>query len=224
MTKTVDLAGLPIGTGSAMGAFIRALSLTAVSRYAIIGMSVNNLGIFDKLGANTVQVSDVTLLFTSRAYTINKDIIKMGHCHGDSALGKIYSVSITLAGATSISTDSCKTFYHTSSPASIEFTEPVDLCLTFYICKISGIVSESMASVALSDVCDPENRHGVISTSAIGHRNSSCWTTVDRHKFTEDVTLHFEGDDYDFMDDLNELKDVYMRYALTCSELLGQLG
>ena len=224
MNKTVDLTGLPIGTGSAMGAFIRALSLTAVSRYAIIGMSVNGLGIFDKIGANTVQVSDVIMLFTSRPYTINKDIVKMGHLHGESALGNIYSVSLSLSGAKNISTEHCQSFYHTASNESIEFTEPVDLCLTFYICKISGIVSESMASVALSDVCSKENRHSVISTSAIGHRNSSCWATVERHKFTEDITLHFEGDDYDFTDDLSELKDVYMKYALACSELIGKLG
>lgn len=76
--KSVKIANLPIGTGSALGACIRALYLTATRKISIIGISINqqdnkikNFTIFDPLDdESTALVSDLVLHLTSEPYHI----------------------------------------------------------------------------------------------------------------------------------------------------------
>lgn len=76
--RTVDIPNLPIGAGSALGAFIRALYLTATRKICIVGLSVNlqenparNYTIFDPLDdASTALVSDLVLHLTTEPYYI----------------------------------------------------------------------------------------------------------------------------------------------------------
>lgn len=77
--RTVKIDSLPIGTGSALGACIRALYLTASRKLCIVGVSVSlqdnkarNFTIFDVLDdASTALVSDLILHLTTEPYYIN---------------------------------------------------------------------------------------------------------------------------------------------------------
>lgn len=76
--RTAKIRNLPIGTGSALGACIRALYLTATRKLCIVGLGVNlqdnkarNFTIFDPLDdASTALVSDLVLHLTTEPYFI----------------------------------------------------------------------------------------------------------------------------------------------------------
>lgn len=221
MTIERKLTGLPIGTGAAIGAFIRSLYMTASSRYAIIGISVNNQGLFEKLGANTTLISDVVFMFTAGKYALDEKVVESGTKIGKSCLGDVYEIGLTFSNVSVISTDSCKHFYKAESSKSIQLLEPLDeLRLVFYICKVQGRIREEIASSALTDVLPADSISRVIPVTATGKRNTRCWSTLTSHKFTEDVELHFEGNDDECSQDLNELLRLFTGY---CGQMLDIL-
>lgn len=225
MKRETKISNLPKGSGAALGAFIRALYLTASSRYAIIGMCVNKQGMFEKVGNTTTLVSDIILLFTSDVYTIDDSVVTKAHNRGDSILGPVYEISVPLGTVSEISTDACKTFYTTSRERQIKLTEPADVVLTFYICKVTGMIHESQSSVALADVFANKESAKIIPTTATGNRISRCWSTLEQHKFTEDLTIHFESDnETNFVNDLESLKNLYTEYVLKGADTLNDLS
>lgn len=225
MEKTASLHDLPHGTGAAMGAFIRALYLTASSRYAIIGLNVNNQGIFEKVGNTTTLVSDILLLFTGDRYTIDDSITSTAHSIGKSSLGEVYEISVSLHDITELSTNNCAGFYSTLKPRSITFTEPTNVVITFYICNVSGLISESRSLAALAEVLEEQSTSKTIPATAYGKRNSDCWSTLEEHKFTETLTLHFKNDsEEELSKDLEFLKQIYFDYVIAGNNLIGKLG
>ena len=224
MEKTAVLSDLPHGSGAALGAFIRSLFLTASNKYSIIGIGVNGQGAFDKIGNNTTLVTDVVLLFTSERYIISEKITEMARMCGSSSLGDVYELSISLNNASEIKTSDCVSFYTTQSERKITLTEPTPITLTFYICKVTGLISEARSSAALADVLADDEIAKVIPTTAFGERNSNCWSTLDEHKFTENLTLHFSNESEDELDaDLRYLSELYKEYVIEGIELINQL-
>lgn len=225
MKREAKLLNLPKGSGAALGAFVRALYLTASSRYAIIGMSVNKQGMFEKVGNTTTLVSDIILLFTADVYTIADSITAKAHNRGDSILGQVYEISVPLGAVSEISTDTCSSFYTTPHARSIKLTEQTDIVLTFYICKVTGLIHESQSSVALADVFTDKEAAKIIPTTATGNRISKCWSTLEQHKFTEDLTIHFESEnETEFMNDIASLKEIYTNYVLLGADSLDSLS
>lgn len=215
------LTGLPIGTGAAIGAFLRSLYLTASSRYAIIGISVNNQGLFEKLGANTTLVSDVVFMFTANKYSLDEKAVETGTFTGNSCIGKVYEIGFTFSDVSVISTDLCKRFYKSENQKSIQLLESLnELRLVFYVCKVHGRIREEIASSALTDVLPADSISRVIPVTATGKRNTKCWSTITSHKFTEDVEFHFEGTDEECPRDLAELFSLYSQY---CGQILDIL-
>lgn len=240
MQSEFVLSNLPVGTGAGIGAFIRTLYLTASERWAIIGLQVNDLNLFDHIGkADTTMVSDLVLLFTGYNYVIpssfdlegNKTILDPAG-DGISSIDikmytldtrRVYGVTVHIKdGQDVLSTDMFRELYVTDKTRTIKLAEPTHgLVITFYISRVCGVLRKS-ATQAIFNFSDdsPENSRFkyVVAVPATGKRNSRCWSTLETDTQTEAVTIHLEGE-LSFEDDLAELRRLvseYSGYVIDC--------
>lgn len=219
--KTSTLQGLPIGTGAAIGNYIRSLYLTAAKRYAIIGVEAKGLGFFDTLGANSAMVSDLILLLVSDDYTINPGVINDSHKVTDTAsFGAIYAAHCSNNFTKEITRQHFSSVIIGDSTASIKLITPVALDITFYICEVTGLAKENLVSAALHEL--PVDSTGVLPIACSGKHVSRVWSTCEQHQFTEDLTIHIAGPSEEVVSsDLNFLKELYASYTYKSIDCLN---
>lgn len=223
ITKEMSIEGLPIGTGAAIGSFLRTLYMTAAPRYAIIGMEVCNGTLFDKLANNTTMVSDVVMLFTGYDYALVDSEVERGEVVSGSRGSNecIYQLSYTLERKISeISTDLFGA-YHSAHPRSIKLAAPIDnFSITFYVRRVTGIFKKTEAQAALSEV---SSSSPIIPIAAMSLRTTKVYSTLKTSTFTEDVTLHISGDDTEIEADIEALCQVWQKYSTKVSNALDSL-
>lgn len=219
--KKCTIPNLPIGTGAAIGSFIRSLYLTASTRPAIIGINVDGLGFFDTLGANSAMVSDLIIMLIGQDYAINPAVLTEPHIVAkDTSLGTIYSITVTDTFSKAISREHFSNIFTGVPTEDIKLLEPVKLSITFYICEITGVASENIISAVLHEL--PVDSTFLLPVSCSGKHISKFWSTYSRHKFNEDLTLHIEGPDEQTVDaDLEYIRNLYSNYVINAADCMA---
>lgn len=212
--KTCSLTNLPLGTGAAIGSFIRSLYLTASTSYAIIGLSVDGLGFFDTLGANSAVVSDLIPMLACKSYIIRPEVINPANkIAEDTSIGAIYAVTIKNTFSNEISRKDFSSVLEGEDTDSVPLLDPVTLSITFYIGEVTGILGENLVSAVLHEL--PIDSTFVLPLSCTGKHISKVWSTYVRHKFGEDLTIHAEGPTEQIVDtDIEYLRKLYENYVL----------
>lgn len=211
MTRTFDFSNLPHGSGAAVGNFIRSVYMTSSKRPAIVGIAVNNLGFFEHIPQSTTMVSDIVCGIISEEYSINPIILTDDRIAGTSDLGDVWAVSVQIPDTTELRTEHFKNVFITKSRTLATFAQPQNITVTFYIMNVCGVMKETLASACLQEALG--DKHNVVAPlSCMGQRTMKCWHTIQKNKFTEDVTVHLEAPDNIFDDDFNHLKDILAGY------------
>lgn len=221
-SKTITFTKLPHGSGAAIGSFIRSLYMTASTRPAIIGVSLNNLGFFEHLPQSTTLVSDIVCGIISEEYVILDDVLTDDHVRGMSDLGAVWEVGIHLQDVQQLSTDHFSSLMRTKQRVLAEFIQPQDLFFTFYIMNVQGVMKETLSSACLQEVLGSQCNI-VAPLSCTGQRRTKCWHTIQSSKFTEDVTIHLEGDAHNFEGDCKHLLEILTKYLGIVIEKLQEI-
>lgn len=211
MKRTFDFSNLPHGSGAAVGNFVRSIYMTSSRRPAIVGIAINNLGFFEHIPQNTVMVSDIVCGFVSEEYSINPQILTDDRVAGVSDLGNVWAINVQITDATELRTEHFKNVLITKSRSLATFAQPQDITVTFYIMDVCGVMKETLASACLQEALG--DKHSVVAPlSCVGQRTMRCWHTIQKNKFTEDVTIHLEAPDEVFFEDFNHLKETLTNY------------
>lgn len=212
--KTCSLPNLPLGAGAAIGSFIRALYLTASNSYAIIGLSVDGLGFFDTLGANSAVVSDLIPMLTGKSYIVRQEVINAANkIADDTSIGAVYAVTVKETFSNEISRQSFSRILEGEDTDPVPLLDPIKLSVTFYIGEVTGILGENLVSAILHEL--PIDSTFVLPLACTGKHISKVWSTYVRHKFGEDLTIHVEGPNEQIVDaDIAYLRKLYVDYVL----------
>ena len=208
MTRKITIKNLPLGAGAALGSFVRSTYLTASQKYAIMGMKINDCCLCDMIGNTTVIASDVILLLTGTLYELNPTAITEQQLVSHSDIGDIYKLTASFKGITQLSRSDFKAVYSAPEDKTILFSEPVDITISLYICKVTGIIKESISAVCLQSIAETN----IIPVVCDNKTPTNCWHTIESHKFSEDLTIHMESPIKDPISDLNALKTLTVDY------------
>lgn len=220
--KSITITGLPKGVSAAIGNYVRTLYLAAASKYCIIGVSVNNLGFFERLGANTAMANDLLLMIAESEYLVKDEVLTDIHKLGNTELGDVYSITTTGHFENRISLSAFDKVFTVAKEKEIQLTEPVDLTVTFYICNIQGIVRENLITAALQDLSGQAESSHILYIPCRGRHVSDFWHTYKEHKFTEDLTLHIRGPEDQISSDLAHLVGLHIEYITKLNDGLQQ--
>lgn len=228
ITKEFSLTDLPIGTGSAIGAFIRALYMTAARKLSIIGIRVKSdehfLNLFSPLeNGESALVSDLILHLTTEPYVILSKGISMNS-------SDIYQQTITVLGNgnTRICKDDFKDFYlAVKEPWSAQWSyndlivqltqkATVPLEITFFIKDCQGNFTQADSNAWLSDYGSVE---GIIPVAGCAQRTSKCWFNIEQGISTETLTFFLRGDSRSIDEDLSCIKSIITEYTSKINSL-----
>lgn len=211
MKKSFTLKGLPHCSGAAIGNFIRSIYMTADERLAIIGVSVDGLGLFERIPKSTVMVSDIVWGLIDKEYSLRSEVFDEYREVGSTDLGTVYSVSIQLNGVSEITTDNFSSVLITSNRRIAEFVNKQDLTITLYVMRVCGTMKESLSSACLQEALK-DNSNQVIPLACSGRRAMKCWHNITHNKFTEDLEVFLEGNDSTFDDDYASFDNTVQKY------------
>lgn len=223
VTKEFSITDLPIGAGAAIGAFIRAIYMTASRKLSIIGIRVklddHFLNLFSPLGdGESALVSDLILHLTTEPYVI----LNTGSFLEDAS--GIYRQTVTVLdnGSTQICKKDFKDFYlAVKEPWSAQWTyndliirltqqSATPLEITFFIKDCQGNFTQADSNAWLSEYGSID---GVIPVSGCAQRTSKCWFNIKQGISTETLTLFLRGDSRCIDEDFDCIKKVIADYT-----------
>lgn len=237
--KTITFENLPIGTGSAIGTFIRGLYLTASQKYTIVGISIKDgknfylSSPFSKLeDAGTAIANDLILHLTTEYYYISEDFIEQYYTPivnvtpGSKAVDTfsgLYYTDILLNNLTDgiISKHDFSSAFipvsdylgHMAKMDMVRLvSDSTKLTVRLYVSLCRGNFNQADADTFLRWYSNTEH---VFPVAGCAQRASNCWFTISDSQTAhmEALTLHLKGDSACFVEDARELQRICSIYA-----------
>lgn len=241
--KTVTFENLPIGTGSALGTFIRGLYLTASQKYTIVGISIKDeKGLylsspFSRLeNIGTAIANDLILHLTTEYYYISQELILHNYTEkkslDDIAVGifnGLYYIEVSTDGV--ISKHKFSSAFipvsdylgHMPSEDMVSLaSDSAKLTVGLYVSLCRGNFTQADANEFL-DSCNIKEH--VFPVAGCAQRASNCWFTIDGSQTAamETLTIHLKGDPKCIEADAVELKRLCSTFTKSVNDKLENL-
>lgn len=138
------------------------------SRYAIIGVSINNLGMYDNIPASTTTVLNAAVPFSAADICISEDLLQneeVVRCY-DYGEYPIYELVFNFTQQSITLNDFAPFIKVEKNQEIVNLTEPQHIEIKLYITEVERVVPESITEAILDDIPD---KHTIIPLPADNH-------------------------------------------------------